>query len=303
MFRKLLYVFNIGGAMVGSRKYKYIWMLSCIILISLLHSIKVSADMGPKPQITVIVKNPPSGEYYLDLLTKDKAKYQNLESKIENYNKEKLSLLLSFHEDYWHPALTQGTKAPMWGDLIGEKKSNQMIHTFGYMGVPDDFKLIIITPDNKIIVTKEIHKQTFDFTVTYDYNTGEIKTESLQISYGLQFLMSCLPTLLIEGIVLIGFGFSIKKNWKVFLLINILTQIFLTVTMGTVLLKEGLVSSYFLFFPIEFIILIIESIAYAFLLKEHSILRRIGYGILANAISCMAGFVLILFEYSAHHLI
>lgn len=284
------------------RKLWYLWIILFIILFSF-HKTKVNADMGPKPQITVVVKNPPNGEYYLDLLTRDKAKFQNLESKIETYNKEKLSVLQAYNEDFWHPALTQGTKAPMWGDLVGEKKLNHMIHVFGYMGVPDDFKIIIITPDNEVIVTEVIHKETFDFKVTYDYETGEITKENIQVSYIAQFLMSCLPTLLIEWVVLLCFGFDLKKSWKVFLCVNILTQIYLTATMGTVLLKEGLINSYFIFFPLEFAILLFETIIYAILFKEKSIIRRICYGIVANVISCLAGFVLILLEYSVHHLI
>ena len=53
----------------------------------------------------------------------------------------------------------------------------------------------------------------------------------------LGMLVYQIPTLVIEGVILLLFGFSLKKNWKAFLLVNIITQIFLTVTVGISLIK------------------------------------------------------------------
>ena len=42
--------------------------LTSLLLLTFVLVLPVSADMGPKPQITITVINPPEGEYYLDLL-------------------------------------------------------------------------------------------------------------------------------------------------------------------------------------------------------------------------------------------
>jgi hypothetical protein len=248
--------------------------------------------MGPKPKITIRVANPPKEEYYLDLLVKDDGTYDNLKEDRAGYDQTKLALLEAFYSDGWHPGLTKGTRAPLFGKLTGIKESENRIHIFSYMGVPDDFKLILVTPDNQIIVSEEIHKNAFDFTLDYDYLTGNIRIEKLPDSYFKQYLSTCIPTLLLEGIVLILFGFSLKKNWKPFVGINVLTQIFLTAA-ASVFITEGQVTGYLVIIPVEVLIVLVEMLAFSKLLTQHSKLRRIGFAITANLFSFLIGCALL----------
>lgn len=65
-----------------------------------------------------------------------------------------------------------------------------------------------------------------------DYATNQAKAPSIWLSYLIQFLTTCILTLIIEGIILILFGYKLKENYKVFLVVNIITQIALTMTLG-----------------------------------------------------------------------
>ena len=117
-----------------------------IALIFCLYPNTANADMGPKPHLTIIVHHPPAGEYYLDLLVKGDGDYDNLDTDRASYDQTKLSLLEDYNEDGWHAGLARGTGVPMWGELTGVKDSDMMVHNFNYVGVPEDFELIIITP-------------------------------------------------------------------------------------------------------------------------------------------------------------
>ena len=275
-------------------KNRVIFFIAFLLLFLAAFPVTVNADMGPKPQITVIVKNPPEDEYYLDLLVKGDCSYDNLKMDGASYNQSKLALLEAYDMDGWHPGLTKGTAIPMHGKLTGVKDSDVMNHTFSYVGVPDDFKIIIITPKNQYLVSQEIHRDRFHYTVYYDYNTGEITTEKIAFSYIREFFLTCLPTLLIEGIILLLFGFSLRKNLKPFLIINVLTQIFLTASVGQMIQKEGHLYGYFILIPIEIIIFLVEMLAFSLLLKEYGKARRVIYAFTANLLSFLAGILLLL---------
>jgi len=258
------------------------------------------ADLGPKPSITVILHNPPQGEYYLDLLINKDLPFDNLtEEEKAAYDPIKLHELESYDHDGWYAGLAHGTGIPMFGTLMGEMKDGRMYHTFGYFGVPDQYKIIIITPDNQIKVSEEIRKVAFQETIVLDYSTMAIEAQpSIFPAFGKQFLMTFIPTIVIEGILLILFGFSLKKNWLVFLGVNLVTQLIMTAILGTVLIRSGLFSSYIAFIPVEIGIIAAEVIAYKNLLKGHSNNRKIAYAIVANMVSAVIGILLVSYELS-----
>ncbi len=270
-----------------------ILLLSALLLIP---AATANADMGPKPEIEVRVVNPPEEEYYLDLLSTEENEYQNLD--LQEYDPVKLALLEGYEEDGWKPALVHGTRVPMWGKLTGVKADYGMEHRFGYLGVPDDFKLIIITPDNQIIVSEEIHREALKTVITYDYLTNSVHMENVFVAYLKQFLATCTLTLLIEGALLLLFGFSIKANTKVLLAVNLFTQLALTATVGVIFVEEGILVATALFILAELAIIVVEGIFFTLLLKEHTKPRRLLYAITANVVSAAVGFVIMTLAYA-----
>ena len=49
-------------------RFKRMICLLVMMIFPIIFAFPVFADMGPKPQVTVRVENPPEGLYYLDLL-------------------------------------------------------------------------------------------------------------------------------------------------------------------------------------------------------------------------------------------
>lgn len=271
-------------------------MIAVILGIFSLFPAVVSADMGPKPSITIVVKNAPSSPYYLDLLIDKDGRYANLSDDRSQYDAAKLALLEAYNQDGWYPALAHGTDMPLFGDLTGQRQGVDMVHSFSYFGTPERFKIIIVTPDNQLVVSHELIRDSFQMTLTYDYANGLISRRSLLMSYLIQILSTLLPTLLIEGLLLLVFGFSLKKNFWPFLLVNLATQVLMTALLGTAAIMNSLFTAYLLLIPVELLILLIESIAFAFLLKQHKKGRRIGYAIVANLVSALAGMIVMSFS-------
>ena len=114
------------------------------------------------------------------------------------------------------------------------------------------------------------------------------------MAYALQFLCTLLPTLLIEGLLLFVFGYRSKRSWRVFLLVNLVTQGGFAVYLAVTVLNHG-VSGWSLIFyiPIEVIITLVELLLYRRLLTEKNKARAAVYAIAANLCSAVFGLWLI----------
>ncbi|MFA9422604.1 MAG: hypothetical protein ACERLG_03440 [Sedimentibacter sp.] len=286
-------------------KFKVFTITFLIFAIAFSYNNNAYADIGPKDKLTVHVVNPPDELYYLDLLAQDTNTYNNFynEGEREAFNQNMVKLLYSYENEGWRPALVEGTGGPMWGDLVGKYSGNDMIHTFEYVGVPDKYRIIIVTESGKVSVTDAYTRKSLQSSITYDYSNGRVTVPPVLLSYILQFLTTCIPTLIIEGIILVLFGFKIKENWKVFLIVNLVTQIGLTLTLGASLIHNGPVTVYFMQFPAEIGIIIIETFLYGKLLKGKSVRQRHIYGITANLLSWAVGFFLLSYQYQLLNLL
>lgn len=248
------------------------------------------ADIGPKPSIKLIVLNPPEDEYYLDLLidSEKKNSYTNIDEDDE-LDEDMLNILKEYNENGWRPALVTGTNVPLFGNLTGEKEGDTMVHKFSYLGTPKRFKVILVEKSGKVTVSEDIERKAFESTVYYDYATNEIWESSATLSYIKQFIMTFTATIIVEGIILILFRFSIRKNWKPFVMVNLFTQILLTLIVFSAMYFAGSMAAFLLYIPFEIVILIIESKLFKKYLQEYSIRRRIFYAITANVVSFMLG--------------
>lgn len=253
------------------------------------------ADFFPKPQIIITVKNAPAETYYLDLLVQESPSgdlpNDNLSGKRDRYDPQKMELLANYRADGWHPALAHGTTMHLMGDLIGDRRGSDRVHTFSYFGTPERFKIVILTPENEFIVTPEIVRDTFKYERTFDYTTRVIVDQRtpLVLSYLKQSLSTLVPTLILEGLILLLFKFPLRLNWMPFLWVNLATQVLMTVTLGGAAIQGGPSLAFSLLIPVELVILLIEALAFARLLKPFGKGRRIAYAIVANIASAAAG--------------
>ena len=269
------------------------------VMVMFAFPLPVSADAGPKASITVYVSNLPDEEVYLDLLIdmppiEDEEygyRYGEYEwgEDPEYYDPEMLNILKAYKVDGWRPMLVTGSTLPMWGSLRLNVIDGSAIAEFGYMGVPDRFKIIAVTESGEVAVSDVIDKKTFESVVYFDFATGAAEEQLPVIPWAKRFALSLVLTLVIEGLILLLFRFSLKQNWKPFLIINIVTQIGLHV--GVVLASIALETYYtlILYAIFEVVILVAEAVLFAKFLTQHSKLRRVIYAITANILSFVAG--------------
>ena len=197
----------------------------CVLLAlaAALLTVSAFADTGPKAQLKVLVKNAPEEPYYLDLL--EKGDYQGhtygsgdgddtysgldwsySEEEIAALDSELLDALRAAVPEGWHACTAQGTNGvPMWGDLIGSDAGGVRLHSFRYHGVPDTYRIILVTKSGESWVSGVLHRATLQSSATVDWAARIANAPSPALAYALLFLCSLLTTLLIVGVLLFLF--------------------------------------------------------------------------------------------------
>lgn len=294
-------------------KRKSLRVLVCALLASLALTTFAFADFGPKPQLIVRVKNAPQEPYYLDLLAKGDWGAEdgnridgidwNYDGKEDTLDPDLLALLRDNVPAGWHACVAQGTTgAPIYGELYSENTdaSGNALHRFGYVGVPSTYRIILVTESGKVWVSDILNRRVLQSSVTVNWSDDTsavtVSVPSTIPGYLLQFVATLVPTLLIEGIILLLFQYSWKQNWKAFLLVNLITQGLLAIASSVYAIQSGPnMFSYLIFFlPAELFILIAEAYLYAGrgMLKGHSKKRAAAYAVTANLISAILGYYL-----------
>lgn len=126
----------------------------------------------------------------------------------------------------------------------------------------------------------------YDNYAVLDYKTMKISVGQPFWRAPLLIFLRISFTLIIEGIIFLLFRFRVKRDIAVFLLVNIITQTALNI----IVLNET--NHCFLMIELIFLetlIFIIESVAYSFLLTEHSKAVRVAYSFSANLASLFVG--------------
>ena len=259
-----------------------------VIVIAILLIPKIAlADFGPKTSLDIHVENAPSGTYYLDLLVTDTGN-MDAEYNPEGYNETLYLMLWDYNEDGYRAKLVHQDD---W--IRGVRGGSLTDHSF--VQAPSVFKIIIVSEDG-IRISDVYRRVRFSEVISIDYATMKITSanESVLPDWLLQFAQTFPATILIEGVILLLFGFKLKDNWKPFLLVNLITQVSLIVSMGFIMLFWSVFAYIFLFGFIEAAIVIMESIAYKKLLRREKAGGRVAYAVTANLLSLLASFVLIL---------
>lgn len=294
-------------------KRKSLRTLVCALLASLALTTFAFADSGPKPQLIVRVKDAPQEPYYLDLLAKGDWDAEdgnridgidwNYDGKEDTLDPDLLALLRDNVPAGWHACVAQGTTgAPMWGELYAEgmDASGNALHWFGYVGVPSTYRIILVTESGKVWVSDILNRRVLQSSVTVNWSDDTsavtVSVPSTIPGYLLQFVATLVPTLLIEGIILLLFQYSWKQNWMAFLSVNLFTQGLLAIASSKLAIQRGLSMFGYLvvFLPAELLILIVEAYLYAGcgMLEGHSKKRAAAYAVTANLVSAILGYYL-----------
>lgn len=97
---------------------RFLHRLPLLFVVLLLLTTAVFADMGPKPQLTVVVEHAPSELYYLDLLAEGEYEYDpDFAMDETDLDPELLAAFRAAIPDGWHACIAEGTTgAPIWGN-------------------------------------------------------------------------------------------------------------------------------------------------------------------------------------------
>ncbi len=289
--------------------------LLCALLASFALTTLAFADSGPKPHLTVRVKNAPQEPYYLDLLAEgewdaadgyDGIEWSYSDEEAAALDQELLALLRASVPEGWHACTAEGSLgAPMYGDLYAESTDalGDPLHSFGYLGVPSVYRIIIATESGKVWISDTLERKVLQCSATVDWADGTAEAEETTVTtppvfvgYVLQFLATLVPTLVIEGVLLLLFGYSWKRNWRAFLFVNLVTQGLLALASSLLTIGNGASFWNYFFFliPAELVVLLVELYLYAGrgLLKGQSKPRAAAYAAAANLSSALLGYFL-----------
>ena len=274
---------------------RFLHRLPLLFVVLLLLTTAVLADMGPKPQLTVVVEHAPSELYYLDLLAEGEYEYDpDFAMDETGLDPELLAAFRAAIPDGWHACIAEGTTgAPIWGELTGDPVGPTNYHSFRYYGVPETYRILIVTASGETFLSDVLTRRTLQSSVTVDWIAKTAKPPLQSEGYLLQFVATFVPTILIELVVLLLFGFKLKENWKPFLLVNLVTQGLLHGYFALFAVNNGVGPWYFmLFIPAELVIALLEACIYRAALKGRSKRRAFFCGLCANVCSAALGYFL-----------
>ena len=134
--------------------------------------------------------------------------------------------------------------------------------------------------------------KTYNNLLTLDLDTQTLSNGLYPGRYAIIVTIRLLTTLIMEGVIFFLFGFTEKKSWTRFLIINLLTQAFVNLMLYGVDSEASALLGYIL---VEIVVFLTEISAFPIAVKEHSRLRAVIYALTANAISLYVGGLLILY--------
>ena len=274
----------------------FLLLLACSLL-----TVSAFADMGPKPQLIVRVENAPEELYYLDILAEGAPDAKKTVSEDAFTSRmEALGIadpahyydFLSAVPEGWHGCLSHGSQgAPIWANngLRGEDG----IHQFSYFGVPRTYRILMRTESGETFLTDTYAREVLQSGITLDWAEKTVTLPSVEKAYAVQFLATLLPTLLVEGLLLLVFKLRSRKNVLVFLLANLATQGGLALFYAIEIVNSALRGRFYAtFFAAEIVILLVERFLYQRYFDRGSEDRIFVYALTANFCTLALGFIL-----------
>lgn len=293
-------------AFSGKDLYKRILvMIMSVLVIIIGFSPVVNADTGPKPECVLSVTNVPDDEYYIALLTGEWTRHDEYRYKdsLSNRENEALRTIYEYQD-------VDGYRLFRNFDVLCFRCNEAHKYIFGGQAFPGTYKIMIVTLDGTVKVSPAITQKAFWAKMTYDFATNTIEENYTGI------YTRCIPWVLVfvfitlfnEGLILLAFNLFRKKNILPFIIINIITQIFLNAVniiwylSGNVVLYPGA------WIAAEIVIMVTEAFWYSKKLIRRngtvSVRRNILYAITANLVSALADlpilFIMVFFPAIRH---
>lgn len=259
----------------------------CCLFAALLSQTALANSAPPDYRVEVKVVNGPEGLYYLDLL--EEGESGRMENPPVGLDTELLKAMEQAEPEGWQACTLSGKGGHYEGDLIGKNG----VHIFHGMDTPRVFRILIAAKSGESWVSEPLERKVFQSAVTVDWEKGTAKMAPKWVAFGTQLLATLLPTLAIEGLVLLAFGLSSKRNWLVFLAVNLATQGAMSAFLASSLIQRDflyvMTFALLIMIPVELLIAAAEANIYKRQFRGCSGRRAFWYGVTANAASYALG--------------
>jgi hypothetical protein len=291
----------------GARQYisrhqsmvkRIVFVLFCMLSISILFPVTANADIGPKPSIFIDFAGLEGKEYYVTLLSsvESSGPYWAVNNSKDQYKEgdEDYEIYVKF-ADYLD-------KDSYY--FLQYFKDCSQTHQFSWTYYPPrEFKILLYFPETDSFLVSDASYERYAFD---SYFTAEVTNTGLSVveSYDttnetLSLIARIVLTIAIELIIALLFGFREKKQFRFIAIVNFITQIGLNLTLNIVNYHAGQLAFLIFFILLEFIIVIVEAIVYTVYLRRHSQKKVPGwkpgvYALAANFASFVLGLVLAL---------
>ena len=269
--------------------------------------VPVSADVGPKPSVTVSVEGRPGETLYATLLSKDEVYgpwFRITEENIDGAGG--YGPLDADHEVYEAFFSYRDPDGYMLMNQIFKVEGNGSFSWSYYP--PKEFKAAVYVPsENRIFVSGELEREAFDsfFSAVIPDLSGkeaELQVQPLYVTEDIRtgnqilaFFVRMLLTIAVELGLALLFKYRKKREILTIVITNIVTQGLLNLVMGLLdYTSGGLV--WLIFFPVmELLVFVIELIVYLIAFKGHSKGKTFGYTLLANLLTAALGLAIALY--------
>lgn len=260
---------------------KIVSLFLLLFLLPSLFSMNVSADVGPKPSVTVTIKNAPDKSYYVTFLG-DREPYGPWRKVSDVSLKEDAS-----DRDKAYAYFANYSDADGYIFLGNMSEDLKGFDSFSWTYYPpDSFKIAIYSPDDDTFFVSEIcEREAFNSYFEITYGSPDVKEES---HFGKDFfhgVLRALVTVAVELALGYLFGFREKKQILTILIVNLITQLLLNIGLMLTDYFAGALVWLVMFVILEIAVIVIEMIVYLFAMRKQKKWKLVLYAILANVLS------------------
>lgn len=299
------------------KKFCYYMTISLALLFSFLVGItSIHANSGPPINLVLTIEHD-LDDYYMDLLiykdsplseseiTQARERLEEDEYDFFGYFESYPERLITYQDDDGYVSYLLYEN-----DYAGYYLENYTQNRFMlFLNGPREFKIAIYTAEDTLIISEIITMNQYDYELTYNikgidtstdqFGVGEVSgyighpaTNPRTIS---NFLIRLVTTIAVEILILFAFGFRLKRTYYHILGLNLITQASLTI--GTLIayyssFNYQMLSAILIFILGEMFVFTAEMIYLGVFVKEHSLLRRLSFALIANLASMIIGFII-----------
>ena len=273
---------------------KKIWaFLICIIMAVSMLPLFASADIGPKPSVSVTIEGAAGETYFATLLSERKStgpasaydgSYARYIADDEEYDIWETFVAYEDSDGYYF-------LQEFW-DCTGKDSFR-----WGYYP-PDPFKILLYFPEQDVFVSTGIYER-YAFDTYYKVGLEDFEVVSVEKTYDyslevMNLAVRIVITILVELLLALLFGLRSKRQLALLTGINVSTQIILNVLLNIINYNKGYFAFVFYYILLELLVLAIEAVVYGAVLRREkygtvSKTRAIAYAFVANAVSFGAG--------------